>query len=394
MYQTLFALDGVAVTFTDALAGAVAAVLALLLVLVVSVARARGARWREAEVATERQRDLEARIASLAQSSAELNGRLGGVADFLGSRQADLARLMADRLDTVSARVGEGLHAHAETTGANLGQLNERLAVIDAAQARLTGMTEQVISLKDILSNKQSRGAFGQGRMEAIVRDALPPDAFDFQFTLSNRARPDCIIRLPGDARPVALDAKFPLEALTLLKDARSEEARKAAAARVRADVSKHVRDIAERYLLPGETQDFALMFVPSESVFCDLVEHFDDAVQKAHRSRVVIVSPSLMMMAIQVIQTLVRDAAMRDQAHTIQSEVGKLLRDVRLIVERAGKLESHFRQAQEDLGQIAISADKVGRRAERIEAMDFAREEAPKVETLPQLRLARGRDL
>src|SRR5579862_8776290 len=158
--------------------------------------------------------------------------------------------------------------------------------------------------------------------MEAIVRDGLPANAYDFQFTLSNRTRPDCVIHLPGDKRPMAIDAKFPLEAFSLLKDARSEEARRAAQARVRGDVGKHVKDIAERYLIAGETQESAMMFVPSDSVYSDLVEHFDDVVQKAHRGKVVIVSPSLLMMAIQVMQTIVRDARMRDQAHVIQAEV------------------------------------------------------------------------
>jgi DNA recombination protein RmuC len=314
------------------------------------------------------------------------------MAETLGARQADLARVMADRLDNVSARVGAGLETAAQTTGANLNKLNERLAVIDAAQGRLTSLAQEVVSLKDILANKQTRGAFGQGRMEAIVRDGLPSGAYDFQFTLSNKSRPDCVIRLPGDARLLAVDAKFPLEAFTLFKDARGDEARKVALARVRADVGKHVKDIAERYLLAGETQDLAVMFVPSESVYSDLVEHFDDVVQKAHRGRVMIVSPSLLMMAIQVMQTVVRDARMRDQAHLIQDEVGKLLDDVRRLAERTSKLDAHFRQAQDDVGQIAMSSEKVARRGERIGAMDFAPSEpAPMIDAPLHPRLARG---
>ena len=297
---------------------------------------------------------------------------------------------MSERLDNVSARLGAGLESHAQTTGANLNKLNERLAVIDAAQARMVGMTEEVVSLKDILSNKQTRGAFGQGRMEAIVSDGLPVGAYEFQATLSNKARPDCVIRLPGDPRVLAVDAKFPLEAFTLFNEAREDDARKSAMARVRADVGKHVKDIAERYLLPGETQDIALMFVPSEWIYSDLVEYFDDVVQRAHRARVVILSPSLMMMAIQVTQAILRDQRMRDQAHAIHAEVGKLLNDVRLLAERTAKLEGHFRQAQDDVGQIATSAEKVTRRAARIDAMEFS-EEAPKVETQPNLRLATG---
>ena len=387
MNPTLVVLYGYPVTFADALG----AIVVLLMALTVALLRANAARRREADAAVEGRRALEARLAALAQSNAELGGRLGSMSEWLGSRQADLARVMAERLDNVSARLGAGLENHAQTTGANLNKLNERLAVIDAAQARMAGMTQEVVSLKDILANKQTRGAFGQGRMEAIVSDGLPVGAYEFQATLSNKARPDCVIRLPGDSRLLAVDAKFPLEAFTLFNDAHDEEARKSAASRVRADVGKHVKDIAERYLIPGETQDVALMFVPSESIYSDLIEHFDDVAQKAHRARVVIVSPSLMMMAIQVAQAILRDQRMRDQAHAVHAEVGKLLNDVRLLAERAAKLEAHFHQAQEDVGHIATSAEKVSRRAARIDAIEFDDKGGEEVEARPNLRLAKG---
>jgi DNA recombination protein RmuC len=393
MNQTFIVLGAYAVSFGQALAAAAGLIVLLLLCLIVGLARARRLRLLEGEAAAGRQRELEQRMSELALAGAELGGRLQSMAEALSSRQSDLARVVADRLDNVSARVGAGLESAAQTTGANLGKLNERLAVIDAAQARLTGLTQEVVSLKEILSNKQARGAFGQGRMEAIVRDGLPSGAYDFQFTLSNKSRPDCVIRLPGDERLLAVDAKFPLEAFTLLKDARGEEARKTALSRVRADVGKHLKDIAERYLLAGETQDIALMFVPAESVYSDLVEHFDDVVQKAHRSKVIIVSPSLMMMAIQVMQTIVRDARMRDQAHLIQAEVGKLLVDVRRLAERTQRLDAHFRQAQEDVAQIAVSSEKIARRGERIDTMEFSQEAPAKIEALPHLRLAGSGD-
>jgi DNA recombination protein RmuC len=379
----LVVFNGVPITLPQALGAALAALTALLLLTLIALMRAGAARRREASAAAERQEAIEERFAALAKSSAELYGRVGGMAEQLGSRQSDLARVVAERLDSVGARLGAGMDAQSQTTGENLGRLNERLAVIDAAQARLTEMTREVVSLKDILANKQARGAFGQGRMEAIVRDALPAGAYDFQFTLTNRARPDCVIRLPGDTRLLAVDAKFPLEAFSLLRAARDDDGRKGAQSRVRADVSKHVKDIAERYLLPGETQDVALMFVPSEAIYSDLVEHFDDVVQKAHRARVVIVSPTLMMMAINVAQAILRDARMRDEAQAIQAEVGKLLNDVRLIVERAGKLETHFRQAQDDLNGINAASLRIARRAERIEAMDF---EEAKINAAPDL--------
>jgi len=369
--------------------GLLAAIAALaLLWLVLGAVRARRVRAE----ALARQSETEARLESIARAGAELGGRMQSLADVLSSRQADLARLVSERLDTVGARVGAGLELSAKSTGETLTKLNERLAVIDAAQARLAGITEEVVSLKEILANKQTRGAFGQARMEAIVRDGLPANAYDFQFTLSNRTRPDCVIRLPGDSRPMAVDAKFPLEAFSLLKDARTDEARKAAQARVRADVGKHVKDIAERYLIAGETQETAMMFVPSDSVYSDLVEYFDDVGQKAHRVRIVIVSPSLLMMAIQVMRSVMRDAAMREQAHLIQAEVAKLLDDARRLADRAGKLENHFRQAQDDLAALKTSVEKIDKRGERIVAMEFSegREPAP-VEALPHLRLAKG---
>jgi DNA recombination protein RmuC len=382
-------IDGVPISLTEALGAALALLAALTALTLIALWRASAARRREREIADERQEAIEARFAALAQSSAELSGRIGGMSEWLGSRQADLARVVADRLDSVGARLGAGLESQAQTTGESLGKLNERLAVIDAAQSRLNEMTREVVSLKDILANKQARGAFGQGRMEAIVRDGLPAGAYEFQATLSNRARPDCVIRLPGDKRPLAVDAKFPLEGFTALRAARDEEARKIAQTRVRADVGKHVKDIADRYLLPGETQDLALMFVPSEAIYSDLVEHFDDLVQKAHRARVVIVSPTLMMMAISVAQAILRDARMRDEAHAIQAEVGRLMNDVKLLVERASKLETHFRQAQDDVHGLGAAGARIARRGERIEAMDFSGEgDAPAPDIL---RLARG---
>ncbi len=382
-------IDGMPIFLPQALAAALAALACLLLMTLIAQIRAGAARRRERDVADERQDAIEARFAALAQASAELNGRVAGMSEWLGSRQTDLARVVADRLDSVGQRLGAGLESQTQTTGESLGKLNERLAVIDAAQARLTEMTREVVSLKDILANKQARGAFGQGRMEAIVRDGLPAGAYDFQVTLSNRARPDCVIRLPGDARLLAVDAKFPLEAFSALRAARDDNACKVAQARVRADIGKHVKDIAERYLLPGETQDIALMFVPSEAIYSDLVDGFDDVVQKAHRARVVIVSPTLLMMAINVAQAILRDARMRDEAQQIQAEVSKLVNDVKMLTERAAKLETHFRQAQDDLAGVGAASARIARRGERIESMDFSREgELPPADLL---RLARG---
>jgi len=373
MDRILFILAGNPVRLLDVLLVGGAAALLLLVIVSIILIRTSKARVADAAVATERQREMDDKMAELNRASAELAGRMQTVAEVLGSRQSDLARLVTERLDSVQHRVGQGIEQAARTQGENLGKLNERLAVIDAAQTRLNGLAQEVVGLKDILSNKQARGAYGQGRMEAIVRDGLPPSSYDFQWTLSSRVRPDCVIRLPGDERLLAVDAKFPLEGFTAFREARSDEDRARATTRVRNDLNKHVKDISEKYLIPGETQDLAVLFVPSEAVYADLAEHFDDVVQKAHRARVIIVSPSLLMMAIQVMQAIVRDARVREQAHIIQDEVRRLVDDVRRLRDRVGKLDTHFRQAQEDVTAITTSSDKIAKRGDRIDQMDFA---------------------
>jgi len=354
---------------------------ALCLLLGICVAILRGGRARAGDAAAlaERQREMDDKMAELARLNSELSGRVRAASEIVSSRQSDLARLLSERLDAVGHRVGQGLEHSARSTADHLAKLGERLAVIDGAQANLARLSQDMLGLKDILSNKQARGAYGQGRMEAIVRDGLPADSFAFQHTLSNRTRPDCVIRLPGDERWMVVDAKFPLEAFTALRAAKEDDARKQADARVRADVSKHVRDIAERYFLPGETQDIAFLFVPSESIYADVQEHFDDLVQKAHRARILLVSPSLLMMAIQLMQSIVRDARLREEAHVIQAEVSHLLEDVARLRERTEKLSNHFRQSQEDVEAMSVSARKIEKRGERIGQLEFS-ERAPAI--------------
>jgi DNA recombination protein RmuC len=255
--------------------------------------------------------------------------------------------------------------------------LHERLGIIDNAHKNLTDLTSQVTTLRDVLANKQSRGAFGQARMESIVQDGMPKGSYEFQFTLSSGKRPDCVVFLP-DQRPLCIDAKFPLEAMTALHDARSDEEKKYATQRLRNDVMKHVNDIAEKYLIAGETQDTALMFVPSESVYAEIHDGFDDVIQKAYRARVVLVSPSLLMLAIQVMQQILKDARMRDAADQIRTEVLNLGDDLTRLRDRVLKLQKHFGDVNEDVRQILISADKIEKRAGRIEELDFSKTDAP----------------
>jgi DNA recombination protein RmuC len=313
----------------------------------------------------------ERELAELGRLQVETTGRIEAMRDMLAGRQAELHRAVNERLDSVSHHLNQSMTTTRQHTVDSLGKLNERLAVIDSAQRNITALASQVTSLENVLANKQQRGAFGQGRMEIIIRDGLPKDCYEFQYSLSNRTRPDCAVFLP-DQRPLVIDAKFPLEAMTALRAASNDEERKRAEARLRTDVGKHVVDIAEKYLIPGETQDLALMFVPSESVYAELHDGFDDLLQKAFRSKVVIVSPSLLMLAITVIQQIQRDARMREAADQIHAEVGHLMDDLKRLQERVIKLQQHFGQANEDVRQILISAEKVEKRGARIRDVEF----------------------
>ena len=309
---------------------------------------------------------------------AKLEGRLQTLAEISVSRQAEAARAFNDRLDKVSHRMGQSLTESSRKTSDSLSKLYERLAVIDTAQRNLTELSSNVVTLQEILADKQARGAFGQGRMEAIIKDGLPKDAYSFQATLSNGKRPDCLIRLPN-APSLVVDAKFPLEGFEAFRRARTEAGKKQAAQRVRQDVARHIEAIAQRYLLPGETQDSGLMFVPSEAIYADLHENFAELLQKAHRARVVLVSPNMLMLAVQTMQAILKDVRMREQAGLIQREVAYLMEDVGRLRERTLDLQRHFGQANQDIEKILTSSEKIGNRGTRIETLDFEAE-APKV--------------
>ena len=355
---------------------ALAGFAALFLVLVLAVLRhSRRAGAKAEEAAMARTQELEAQLSEMIRSQAEITGRMQTMAEVFGTRQAELNKALSERLDGVSHRIGQTMAQSQQNTHENLAKLHERLAVIDNAQRNITALSGQMVELQTILSNKQQRGAFGQGRMEAIVADQLPPGAYTFQATLSNGRRPDCLVHMPNGAGALVIDAKFPLEAFNALRVAETDEARKAAAAQFRQHIVKHISDIAERYLIAGETQDTAFMFVPSESVFAELHENFDDVVQRAHRKRVVIVSPSLLMLSIQVVQAVMRDQRMREQAGVIQLEVAKLMEDVVRLDERVNKLKTHFQQTSTDVEQILTSTRKVTRHGERIGTLEFCKD-------------------
>ena len=316
-----------------------------------------------------------------------VNERLDRTAQHLGSsvaqmtenaalRQDELARALNERLDRVGQHLGTSVEETGRRTSDNLTALYERLAAIDTAQRTITELSGRVVSLQDVLSNKQARGAFGQIRMEAIIEDGLPKGAYSFQPTLSNGKRPDCLIHLPYAPAGIVVDAKFPLEAFEACA---RREPRPAAEAqtRIRRDVSAHIGDIAEKYFIPGETQDTAMMFVPSESVYAELHEGFPDLIQKAHRARIVIVSPNMLMLAVQTMMAILKDVRMREQASVIQREVGLMLEDVARLRGRVLDFQRHFTQLGPDLEKIIVSTDKIASRGARIEGVEL---EEPKV--------------
>ncbi|CAD7052185.1 DNA recombination protein RmuC [Pseudorhizobium endolithicum] len=350
-----------------------AALAAIAFYLVVSSQR------RGAELARQATQS-EARLAELMRSQAEMQGRIATMAETLSQRQSELNQAVNQRLDGMSQRLGSTITEQTKSTHENLRLLQERLAVIDAAQNNIQTLAKDVVGLQAILSNKQTRGAFGQGRMEAIIADGLPIGAYEFQGQLSNGKRPDCLVRMPNGAPPLVIDAKFPLEAWNAFRETVAPEGRKAAAAQFRRDLEVHIRDISEKYLINGETQEMAFLFVPSESIFAEIHEHFDAVIQRAQRSRVVIVSPSLLMLSIQVIQAVLKDQRMREQAHLIQGEVALLMEDLARLDDRTRKLQGHFLAAQRDVEQILTSSDKLVRRGARIGALELEQAaEAPR---------------
>jgi DNA recombination protein RmuC len=324
---------------------------------------------------------LELAVAPLAQMVAELQGRLAqmsqsqvatqaAVTERLQVQERILTRSLEERLAELGQRVGDRLQEQTTQATRSLSELRERLAVIDAAQKNISELSSQVVGLQDILSNKQARGAFGEVQMQDLVQSALPPSAYTFQATLGSGVRADCLLLLPNPPGSIALDAKFPLESYRALREARDEAALTQARRQFSAALRTHVRAIAEKYIVPGETADSALMFLPSEAVYAELHASFPALVEETFRSRVWIVSPTTLMATLTTVRAVLKDVHLREQAHIIQGELRGLLGDVGRLDERVAKLQRHFEQATEDVRQIRISTEKVGKRAERIEEL------------------------
>ena len=307
-----------------------------------------------------------------AQVLQTLEARLAAVQSQMNDRLADNALKSARSLSDMQEKVNEVLRGGSEKTTKSLTELEARLKAIDAAQENITKLSGDVLSLQDILSNKQTRGAFGEIQLRDIVSKALPSDSYTLQATLSNNRRADCLIHLPNPPGPIVIDAKFPLEAYEALRKADGERAMTEAARAFRTAVRKHISDISERYIIDGETADGALMFLPSEAVYAELHAGFPEVVREGFTARVWIVSPTTCMATLNTMRAILKDARMREQAGAIRKELSMLHGDVERLVARVGNLDRHFSQASKDIEEIKVSADKAGKRAVRLDRFDF----------------------
>nr|WP_309503038.1 DNA recombination protein RmuC [uncultured Roseovarius sp.] len=361
-----------------ALAGA--AILLLILTLLVMAVRAAARSARLSEPLAQQINQMQARVQGLSDGQHQLAGGLTHVAEAQSAAQSNMLQLMEQRLAAVSEKMNENLSGSARRTAQSLGDLQQRLQTIDKAQANITKLSGDVLTLQDILSNKQTRGAFGEIQLNDIVLKALPKDSYTMQHTLSNGKRADCLIHLPNPPGPICIDSKFPLEAYEALRRAGTDWEANEAAKFLRASVKKHIKDISDKYILDGETADGALMFLPSEAVYAELHANFPELVREGFAARVWIVSPTTCMATLNTMRAILKDARMREQAGAIRRELGLLFADVERLGSRVENLDRHFGQASKDIAEIKISSDKAGRRARRLDNFDFE-ELAPETE-------------
>ncbi|MEM6823661.1 MAG: DNA recombination protein RmuC [Pseudomonadota bacterium] len=358
----------------------------VLLVLLVVIASRAGRSARMIVPLAQHLEGLGRRVQTLSEGQERLSGGLTHVSEAQAAAQANTLSLMETRLSDVTRQMNETMAGSAARTARSLGELQERLSTIDKAQANIEKLSGNVLSLQDILSNKQTRGAFGEIQLNDILGKALPPDAYSVQATLSNGKRADCLVHLPNPPGPIVIDAKFPLEAYEALRAAGTQWELNEAQKSMRAALRSHIKAISEKYILDGETADGALMFLPSEAVYAELHANFADLVREGFAARVWIVSPTTCMATLNTMRAILKDARMREQAGAIRKALRLLHRDVELVVERVNKLDIHFAQARADLDGIGTAAERAGKRAVKLDSFDFeelAREEPSPVPEL-----------
>ena len=358
------------------------AVFALVVVLLlISVARAAGRSAQATAPLASQMEYLNQRVQVLGDGQQQLVGGLTHVSESQAAQQSNMLKLMEARLTAVQEQMNVNLQTSSKNTALSLGELQQRLVTIDKAQDNIQKLSGSVLSLQDILANKQTRGAFGEIQLQEIVSKALPSDAYTWQATLSNGKRADCLIHLPNPPGPIVIDSKFPLEAYEALQKATSDWDKNEAVKLMRVSVKSHIKAIADKYILDGETADGALMFLPSEAVYAELHSNFPELVREGFAAHVWIVSPTTCMATLNTMRAILKDARMREQAGAIRSALRHLHRDVELVVERVEKLNTHFGQARKDIEGISTAAERAGKRAHKLDNFDF--EEVEVVETV-----------
>jgi DNA recombination protein RmuC len=355
------------------LAALVGAAMALVMfILMIIVLKRAGQSTQMAQIVASQMGGVTQRVQMLSDGQQQLFGGLTSVTDAQAQQQAKLLQVMEARLAHVTQSMTDNLSNSARNTAQSLGELQQRLKTIDKAQENITKLSGDVLSLQDILSNKQTRGAFGEIQLNDIVSKALPSDAYALQATLSNGKRADCLIHLPNPPGPIVIDSKFPLEAYERLRAAKTDYELQDAARQFKASVRAHIKAISEKYIIEGETADGALMFLPSEAVYAELHANFPEVVRDGFAARVWIVSPTTCMATLNTMRAILKDARMREQAGAIRTTLRQLHRDVELVVERVDKLNTHFGQARKDLDDINTAAERAGKRAARLDNFDF----------------------
>ena len=347
-------------------------ILLLILILMIFAMRNASRAAQAAQPMAEQMGMMGEHLKNLSENQHALGGGLKAVSEAQAAAQAQMVNTLERRLEEVQVKMGESLHGTAQKTARSLGELQTRLETIDKAQTNIEKLSGDVLSLQDILSNKQTRGAFGEIQLNDIVSKALSADAYSFQSTLSNGKRADCLIHLPNPPGPIVIDSKFPLEAFESINAAKTDREKQEAARAFKTAVRKHVKDIAERYIIEGETADGALMFLPSEAVYAELHANFADVVRESFEARVWIVSPTTCMATLNTMRAVLKDARMKEQAGAIRKELAALFKDVERLGARVDNLDRHFKSATKDVEEIKISATKAGNRAMRLDRFEF----------------------
>ncbi len=302
---------------------------------------------------------------------------LGQSREAMAQKLADTTQALTakveERLEQISGKVSERLDEGFKKTNETFISVIQRLATIDEAQKKIEGLTGSVVSLQELLGDKRSRGAFGEVQLEALVRNVLPSSAFEMQYTLSNGSRADCVLKLPDPTGLVAVDSKFPLENYHRMFDADANDADRALAQKAfKMDVRRHVDAIAGKYILPNETSDGAVMFVPAEAVFAEIHAYHADVVDYAISRRVWIVSPTTLMAVLNTARAVLKDVETRKQVHVIQEALVRLGADFRRFDERMKKLADHIRMAHQDAEDVQTSSRKISQQFSRIEAAEI----------------------